>query len=124
MTPDDRRAWVRRFVRLMYVEHDVRRAFEEHVEEDYVQHNPGLPDGRAAALEKLTPMFADPRFHTDVKRVLVDGDLVAIHLHGYRDGEPGGAIVDLYRVEGDRIVEHWDVIQPMPATSANPHPMF
>lgn len=124
MSPEERRAWVGRFVEVMYVEHDVRRAFEEFVAEDYVQHNPGLPDGRAAAVTMLSAMFADPAFRTDVKRVLIDGDMFAIHLHGRREPDPGGAIVDLYRVQGRRIVEHWDVIQPMPTQSANPHPMF
>lgn len=120
----DRRAWVDRFVHLMYVEHDIDTAFSQFVAEDYIQHNPGLPDGREAAMKMLRPMFADPDFTTDVKRVLVDGDLVAIHLHGRRSPDPGGAVVDLYRIEGDRLVEHWDVIQPIPQTAANDHPMF
>ena len=50
-----------------------------------------------------------------MKRILVDGDLAAIHLFGCGDpSTPGAAVVDLYRLEDGKIVEHWDVIQPMP----------
>ena len=53
-----------------------------------------------------------------------DGDYGLIHLHGYRGDQPGGAVMDLYRVADGRIVEHWDVIQPVPATAHNDHPLF
>lgn len=125
---DARRAWVADFIELMYVRHDIEAAFDRYVAEDYVQHNPGLADGRDAAVSKLAPTFSHPDFRTDVKRWLLDGDLVCIHLHGRREPETGGAIADFYRIEerpgGERLVEHWDVIQPIPQTSANPHPMF
>jgi predicted SnoaL-like aldol condensation-catalyzing enzyme len=120
----DRRALVEAFVDLMYRRRDVRTAFDTYVAEDYVQHNPGLPDGRDAAREPLAQMFDDPGFAPEVVRLLVDGDLCAVHLRISRDGSPVAAVVDLYRWDGDHVVEHWDVIQPWPATSANDHPLF
>ena len=96
------------FVELLYVHRTVRLAFERHVALGYIQHNPSLPDGREAAIELLEPMFSSPSFTLDVKRVLVDANLAAIHI----------------RLEGGKIVEHWDVLQPWPETSVNPHPMF
>jgi predicted SnoaL-like aldol condensation-catalyzing enzyme len=120
----DRRALVEAFVDLMYRRRDVRTAFDTYVAEDYVQHNPGLPDGRDAAREPLAQMFDDPGFAPEVVRLLVDGDLCAVHLRIFRDGTPVAAVVDLYRWDGDQVVEHWDVIQPWPATSANDHPLF
>jgi predicted SnoaL-like aldol condensation-catalyzing enzyme len=120
----DRRAFFEGFVDLMYRRRDVRTAFDTYVAEDYVQHNPGLPDGRDAARDPLARMFADPGFSPEVVRLLVDGDLCAVHLRISRDGGPVAAVVDLYRAAGDRVVEHWDVIQPWPATSANDHPLF
>jgi predicted SnoaL-like aldol condensation-catalyzing enzyme len=47
------------------------------------------------------------------------------HVHGVRvPGEPGSAVVDIFRLEDGKIVEHWDVMQPVPEDSANPNGMF
>jgi len=118
------RAIITDFARLFYLEKDVQAAFETYVAPGYIQHNPGLPDGRVAAVAALTPMFTNPGFHADLKRILADGDYGLIHLHGYRDDERGGAVMDLYRVADGQIVEHWDVIQPVPATAHSDHPLF
>jgi predicted SnoaL-like aldol condensation-catalyzing enzyme len=120
----DRRAFFSSFAALMYARRDVRAAFDGYVATDYVQHNPGLPDGRDAARDALAEKFGDPTFEVEVVRSVVDGDLCALHIRASRDGEPAAAVVDIYRAEADRIVEHWDVIQPWPAASANDHPMF
>jgi predicted SnoaL-like aldol condensation-catalyzing enzyme len=120
----DRRMFFEGFVDLMYRRRDVKAAFDAYVAEDYVQHNPGLPDGRDAARDPLAEMFADPTFAIEVVRVIVDGDLCALHLRVSRSGRPSAAVVDIYRAEGEHIVEHWDVIQPWPMTTANDHPMF
>lgn len=113
------------FARVFYAEKDVARAFQTWVAEDYIQHNPGIADGRAAAIAALEPMFANPGSRFDVKRILVDGDHAVIHLHGRgKPDTPGGAVADIYRIKDGKIVEHWDVLQPMPDKSANPHPMF
>ena len=118
------RAIITEFARLFYLERDVRMAFEMFVAPDYIQHNPGITDGRDAAVAALVPMFADPDFHADLKRVLADGDYGVIHLHGYRGDQRGGAVMDLYRVDDGKIAEHWDVIQPIPETARNDHPLL
>lgn len=113
------------FARIFYTEKDVKRAFETYVVPDYIQHNPGIADGRDAAVKALEPMFSAPGAKFEVKRILVDGDMAMIHLFGQGDPKtPGAAVADLYRLKDGKIVEHWDILQPMPATSANPHPMF
>ena len=121
---EDRRAFFEKFADLMYAQKDVRTAFDSYVAADYIQHNPGLADGRDAARDALTEKFGDPTFDVTVERMLVDGNLCALHIRARRGGKPAAAVVDFYRAEGDRIVEHWDVIQPWPAQSANDHPMF
>ena len=119
------RAIVEKFVDLFYRQRKVRLAFETYVSDRYVQHNPNIADGREAAIQALEPMFSNPAARFDIKRVLVDGDLAAVHLHGRpSEQSAGGAVVDLFRLENGKIVEHWDVLQPIPAQSANSHPMF
>ena len=117
---------VSRFSQLFFVEKKWREAFTTYVAEDYIQHNPFAQDGRAAALEHLGPIFdANPQLKVDIKRVFGDESHVAVHYHSMlKPGTLGFAAVDMFRVKDCKIVEHWDVIQPMPETSANPHPMF
>jgi predicted SnoaL-like aldol condensation-catalyzing enzyme len=119
------RAVVEDFVDLFYRQRAVRLAFERHVVADYAQHNPNIADGREAAVVALEPKFSAPGFNADVKLVLVDGDYAAIHIHARSaPDERGGAVADLYRLADGRIVEHWDVLQPVPERGANDHPMF
>jgi len=117
---------VTRFIDLFYRQGRVREAFETYVAEDYIQHNPLAPDGRAAAIAALEPYFASqPNAVREVHRIIVDGDFAAVHVRVRQNPEDrGAAIVDLLRLENGRIVEHWDVFQPVPERSANAHPMF
>lgn len=124
LTESNRRI-VTDFARIFYGEKDVRRAFELHVAPDYTQHNPSIVDGRDAAVEMLAPKFSAPGATFTIQRILVDGDLAVIHLHGQPDPAAlGGAVADFYRLADGKIVEHWDVLQQVPADSVNPHPMF
>ena len=92
----------------------------------YIQHNPNAPDGVAAAragMEMLAKAFPDRRVL--FKRVLVDGDLVAVHSHYINEpGDRGQAVVDIFRFENGKIVEHWDVHEDVPETAANTNTMF
>lgn len=119
------RAIVLRFVDLFYRQKQVRAAFEAYVAKDYIQHNPEIADGREAAVLALEPMFLKPTFMTDVKRIIVDGDIAVVHLYARSAPEErGGSVMDMFRLKNGKIVEHWDVLQTVPEKSANPHPMF
>ncbi|WP_068074771.1 nuclear transport factor 2 family protein [Novosphingobium lentum] len=116
---------VTRFTDQFYVRKDVRPAFERWVDPGYIQHNPMAATGRDAAVAFLAPFLANPEVRYEVKRVIADGPLVAVHSHGtFKAGDPGIAVVDIFRVRGCRIMEHWDVVQPVPAQSANTNTMF
>ncbi len=117
---------VEKFSQLFFIEKKPVEAYEQWVAPDYVQHNPIATDGRDAAIKALGPIFAaNPDLKVDIKRIIGDEEHVAVHYHSVmKPGTPGFAAVDLFRVRDCRIVEHWDVIQPMPDKSANPHPMF
>jgi predicted SnoaL-like aldol condensation-catalyzing enzyme len=85
-------------------------AFEEYVsEETYIQHNLMAPDGRQFILETL-PSLAEAGTTVDVRRVIEDGDLVALHIEYTLFGTPTIAF-DVYRFEDGLIVEHWDNLQ-------------
>ena len=92
----------------------------------YVQHNPGAPDGidgfkAFIALRKEK----SPNAKSEIKRAFAEGDYVILHVHGMREpGERGVAIVDIFRLENGKIVEHWDVVQPIPEKTANSNGMF
>lgn len=120
----DNRELLTEFARLFYTERDPRRAFERFVSPGYIQHNPGLPDGPETAVEGLEPKFRAEGAIFDIQRILVDGDLAAVHVRASRPGAPDTAVADFYRIQDGRIVEHWDVLQPVPVHSANDHPMF
>jgi predicted SnoaL-like aldol condensation-catalyzing enzyme len=94
--------------------------------ERYVQHNPlsadGI-DGFKAFLSFLMETF--PQLRGNIKRVFAEGDYVIMHTHGVRvPGQRGSAIVDIFKLEDGKIVEHWDVIQPIPENAINQNGMF
>jgi predicted SnoaL-like aldol condensation-catalyzing enzyme len=116
---------VHAFADIFYRQKNVRKAFMDFVSDNYIQHNPNILDGREAAIEMLEPKFSNPDASFDIKRILVDGDLAVIHLHGKMNKTAlGGAVADIFRLENGEIVEHWDVLQPVPENAVNLHPMF
>ncbi|MDL4819781.1 nuclear transport factor 2 family protein [Actinomadura opuntiae] len=92
----------------------------------YVQHNPRIADGIEGFRGFVDTIRAEfPDLRAEVKALYADGDRVIAHVHGVRvPGQAGTAIVDIFRFEGGRIVEHWDVMQPIPETAANDNGMF
>ena len=92
----------------------------------YTQHNPNAadgPDGFRNFLAFLREKF--PNSRSEIKRVFADGDYVILHVHAVRTpGERGSAIIDIFKLENGKIVEHWDVVQPIPERAANANGMF
>lgn len=115
-----------RFMTQFYIDKQVRSAFEKWVDPGYVQHNPMAATGRDAAIAFLEPFFAaNPAITYSIKRVIADGNLVAVHAHGrFSATDRGIAVVDILRIEGCRVMEHWDVVQPVPEKAANTNGMF
>ncbi|MBW5436649.1 polyketide cyclase [Bradyrhizobium canariense] len=97
-----------------------------YVGDRYVQHNPNAadgPDGFRKFIGFLREKF--PNSHSEIKRSFVDGDYVILHVHAVREpGSRGNAIVDIFKRENGKVVEHWDVVQPIPENPANNNTMF
>jgi predicted SnoaL-like aldol condensation-catalyzing enzyme len=92
----------------------------------YIQHNPTAPDG-AEGLKGFIGFLRDkfPNSRSEIKRVFAEGDYVIVHVHSVREpGTRGRAIVDIFRLENGKIVEHWDVVQDLPEKAANSNGMF
>ena len=117
---------VTKFMTKLYLEKQPREAFETWVEPGYIQHNPMAQTGRDAAIAFLEPFFkSHPDISYSIKRIIADGDLVAVHSHAkFTADDRGLALVDILRVDNCKIAEHWDVAQPVPEKSANTNGMF
>ena len=108
-------------------EGDVENAFRLYAGGSYRQHNPLIEDGMEGLRKFVAQIVADrPDAHGEIKRVFADGDYVILHSQwrGLSDNRRGEAVVDIYRLEDGKVVEHWDVIQPIPETAANKNTMF
>ncbi len=117
---------VTKFMNELYVEKKVREAFTNWVDPAYIQHNPMAQTGRDAAVNFLEPFFMkNPNINYSIKRIIADGNFVAVHSHGKLSPDDRGiAVVDILRVQGCKVMEHWDVIQPIPEKQANTNGMF
>jgi NADPH:quinone reductase-like Zn-dependent oxidoreductase/predicted SnoaL-like aldol condensation-catalyzing enzyme len=116
---------VTEFVDRLWAKKDLS-AIDDFIDAAYRQHNPNIPDGIDGAKARLGDYFAQfPELSVVPKRVVAQGDLVAVHSHSVTvPGERGMAIVDLYRVRDGKLVEHWDAIQDVPETASNDNTMF
>lgn len=117
---------VKNFYNMVFVEHKTVEAAEKYLAPSYIQHNPHVQTGRKAFVDFFVPYFKkNPTARSDIKRVVSQGDLVVLHVHGTKtSADRGVAVVDIFRVLNGKIVEHWDVIQAIPEKSANDNGMF
>ncbi len=93
---------------------------------EYIQHNPNAATGAQGLKDMLDRAKGKyPHAEHRVKRLLVDGDLVAAHVHViFNPGDAGFAVVDIFRIAKGRIAEHWDVMQPITGGSKNNNGRF
>jgi predicted SnoaL-like aldol condensation-catalyzing enzyme len=104
----------------------VREAYERHVAPDFRHHNPWFRGDAAALMAGMEEsQRTNPDKSLDIRNVIAEGDRVAVHSHLRQyPGHAGIAVVHIFRFEGDKIAELWDIGQPVPEGSANAIGMF
>jgi predicted SnoaL-like aldol condensation-catalyzing enzyme len=114
------------FLDMVFNKKKVKEGFDTYVGDKYIQHNPIAADGKEAAVTILGHVLQQlPGWSYEFKHAYVDGDIVIVHsLVKMKAEDRGNAVVDIFRFEKGKVVEHWDVVQAIPEKSANNNTMF
>lgn len=110
----------------LFGDHDLS-VIDKYWAQDYIQHNPYMADGRESVKTYVTKLGIEswPKTRVRFLRVAADGDLVFLQTVQPKTAQsPEMVIVDIFRVAGGKIAEHWDTMQAVPADATNPRPMY
>ena len=104
----------------------IDKGYDLYVAEEFRHHNPYFKGDRQSLLNAMKEnAIANPDKIFEIKRALQDGNLVAVHSHVRQNpGDPGAAVVHIFRFFEDRIVELWDVGMPAPKDNINENGIF
>lgn len=102
------------FYKEFFNEHKIEAA-NKYLREDYIQHNPGVAQGREGLKEGFSKKFEiDPTFKLEIKMMIAEDDIVVVYLKNIDpEGNTKCRVVDIYRLEDGQLAEHWDVLQPV-----------
>ncbi len=103
-----------------------RKAVEQYVGDEYIQHNPDVKDGKEGFIEYFEAMAREyPNKSIEFVRSIAEGNLVSLHTYQTWPGNDEYVTMDFFRFDDNgKIVEHWDSVQQIPNESANDNNMY
>ena len=119
---------VQNFDRMAFDEYNPKAAVLQYMAPDAIDHDVRIKGDResvVAFLDRIDWSATENRPKREVKLILNQGEFVAVFHHITRvPGTPGESAVDLFKVEGGFIKEHWSILEDMPEETPNASPMF
>jgi predicted SnoaL-like aldol condensation-catalyzing enzyme len=125
-TQEDNKQIVTAFYELAFNQHKPVEAARKYIDLPYTQHNPDVPNGPEGFNQFAGDFLKkNPKLKVTIFKTLADGDLVVLHVNiKMNESDRGLAVAEFFRLKNKKIVEHWDVMQPVPKKTASGNSMF
>jgi predicted SnoaL-like aldol condensation-catalyzing enzyme len=123
---EDNKRIVTAFYELAFNQQKPAEAARKYIDLPYTQHNPDVPNG-PEGFNQFAEEFlkSNPKVKATIFKALADGDLVVLHVHiKMNESDRGIAVAEFFRLKDKKIVEHWDVMQPVPDKTTSGNSMF
>jgi predicted SnoaL-like aldol condensation-catalyzing enzyme len=121
------------FFRLLYVDHDFVGAMRSHASPNFTEHNSELPNSPEEQIKWFSDRSAaDPEHFAPesewktrfVHKLIVANYLIVHYFMSVSPNDRGRMFADFWRFDGNKIVEHWDVLQPVPEKTKSGNTMW
>lgn len=103
---------IKNFYESFFNKHNINAALD-YVKEDYIQHNPGVAQGRIGLMNAFKEKFkSNPDFYLKIIKIIEEDDFIVVYVKNKdKNGNTKARVVDIYRIENGMLAEHWDILQ-------------